>query len=185
MFRRVPSLSIAWMMTCPLLAACWAQEQLPITDKLEPLKCGEIQRLHVINGYFLASLPSPEDLAKAKQGGIRTVIDLRESKEFRYDPAIAAKQVGLHYHNLPFKEPATLTDELFGQARKLLSDPEKKPVLMFCGSANRVGTIWLVHRVLDQKITYEQALKEAQTIGLRLPAYEEKARAYITRHLKN
>jgi hypothetical protein len=38
--------------------------------------------------------------------------------------------------------------------------------------------------VLDGGLAYEAALAEAKTVGLKLPAYEEKARDYIERMQK-
>jgi ubiquinone/menaquinone biosynthesis C-methylase UbiE len=54
--------------------------------------------------------------------------------------------------------------------------------MLHCGSANRVGAVWLTYRVLDQGVPIETAIEEAKTIGLRSPEYEAKARDYIHRH---
>jgi hypothetical protein len=41
--------------------------------------------------------------------------------------------------------------------------------------------LWLVHRVLDDGLKFEDAAKEAETVGLRAPALKEKAKEYIER----
>ena len=90
----------------------------------------------------------------------------------------------MNYVHLPFRSPDSLTDEVFDRVRKILGDPERKPVFVHCGSANRVGAVWLVHRVLDDKVPLDRALKEAKKVGLRAPAYVDKAKDYIARHKK-
>ena len=61
----------------------------------------------------------------------------------------------------------------------IMGDPKRTPVMLHCASANRVGALWLAHRVLNDKIDLETARKEAKTVGLRTPAYEECVLSYI------
>lgn len=150
-------------------------------EKLAPLQCGKIARLHTLGGLFLASQPDKADFTHAKEAGIKTVLNLRQSDEMDWDEGELVRSLGMEYVHLPFRAPATLTDEVFDQARKLLADKEKRPLLVHCASANRVGAVWLVHRVLDDGKSYDDALEEAKTVGLALPAYEEKAKDYIAR----
>lgn len=150
------------------------------TTALEPYTCGTIERLHTQGGVFLASQPAADDFRDAKAGGVRTVIDLREPGELTdFDEPAVVGALGLAYHNFGFKAPETLTDSVFDGARAVLNDPQARPILMHCASANRVGAIWLAHRVLDGGLTWEAALEEARTVGLRTPAYEERAKAYV------
>ncbi len=159
-------------------------KDLPKAQKLEPYKCGKVERLHTYGGIFLASQPQTDDFKLAKEGGIQTVINLREKDELDWDEEALVKQLGMEYHHLPFKSPAGLTDEIFAKARQVLNNKDKRPILLHCSSANRVGAIWLVHRVLDHDLRYEEALKEAEIVGLKLPAYAEKAKDYIKRNQK-
>jgi uncharacterized protein (TIGR01244 family) len=159
-------------------------KDLPKSEKLEPYKCGSVERLHTLGGVFLASQPKADDFKMAKEGGIKTVINLRKKEELDWDEEALVKQLGMEYHHLGFKSPAELTDEVFDATRKILNSKDKKPILLHCSTANRVGAVWLAHRVLDHGVGYEDALKEAETVGLKLPAYTEKAKAYIERNRK-
>ncbi len=153
------------------------------TDKLEPYECGTVTRLHTLGGVFLASQPQADDFRQAKQGGIKTVINLRLPDEMtEFDEPALMKELGLAYYNVGFNGPDMLTDSVFDQVRSLLNTPNLMPILLHCSSANRVGAIWLAHRVLDGGRSYDDALAEAKTVGLKSPAYEEKAKAYIGRH---
>jgi uncharacterized protein (TIGR01244 family) len=147
--------------------------------KLEACELGKTYNVHRIGKIYLAGQPSADDFAVAKKDGIKTVINLRTSGEMRFDEKGVLKGLGLEYHYLPFAAPDTLKDEIFEKSLKVLGDRKKQPVLLHCASANRVGAIWLVHRVLTDKVEYGKALEEAKEVGLKFPPYEAKAKAYI------
>ncbi|NOS98997.1 MAG: hypothetical protein HOP29_00025 [Phycisphaerales bacterium] len=163
------------------LVSCTATERrgLVRTEKLEPYECGSVQRLHTMNGVFLASQPQREDFQHAKDGGIKTIVNLRPHGELDWDEQAYVEGLGMEYQHIPFKSPEELTDDVFDRSRELLNDADRRPLMMHCSSANRVGAVWLAHRVLDGGLPYEEALREAETVGLKLPAYAERARAYI------
>lgn len=161
--------------------ATQAEDRATTTEKLEPHERGTIARLHAIGEIFLASQPKPEDFALLKKEGVRTVINVRhptESKDFDEEKIVAAE--GMRYVNIPFEGPAELTDSVFDSVRDHLKSAER-PILLHCSSANRVGAVWLPYRVLDGGLSYDQALAEAKTVGLKSPDYEKKAREYIER----
>ena len=153
-------------------------------DKLAPATCGKIARVHRLADVYLAGQPTAEDLAQAKKEGIETVINLRPEAELKtFDERQAAEAAGLAYVHIPFAGADEATDAVFDEARKQLK-AAKRPILLHCGTANRVGAVWLPHRVLDGGLTWDAALAEAKTIGLRTPALEAKAKDYIERHKK-
>lgn len=147
--------------------------------KLEACELGDTYNVHRLEKIYLAGQPSPADFSIAKKEGIKTVINLRTPGEFRFDEKAVLKELDLEYHHIPFGTPASLKDEVFEKSLKILSDKKKQPVLLHCASANRVGAIWLVHRVLNDKVEYDKALKEAKEVGLKFPPYESKAKTYI------
>jgi uncharacterized protein (TIGR01244 family) len=167
-----------------ITASCFADEPAKPAKppELEACKLGEIQKISRLEKIFLAGQPSAADLELAKkQEGIKTVINLRMPDELDWDEAGRLKDLGITYHHLPFRTPDSLKDEIFTKSRKVLSDKKSHPVLLHCASANRVGAVWLVHRVLDDKVSYEKALEEAKKVGLKSADYEAKARDYIAR----
>lgn len=151
------------------------------TDTLEPHSCGTIERLHTCGGIFLASQPAAADFQLAKDAGMQTVLDLRKPDEGRgFDEPRIVRELGLAYVNLPFGSPDELTDEVFARGRELLARAQR-PLLVHCHSSNRVGAIWLAWRALDGGLSWEAALAEARTVGLKTPALEAKARDYVER----
>ena len=54
-----------------------------------------------------------------------------------------------------------------------------------CAAAIRVGTFWMIRRVLRDGMTVDAALEEARKVGLNnAPHLEEFARKYIASHQK-
>ena len=171
-------LAAALLMSAAVIAA----DKPASSDKLEPYECGNVQRLHVFGETFLASQPEQGDFKTAAEAGIKTVINLRKPDELDWDESAHVAELGMAYVNVPFKSPDSLNDAVFDNVRALLNSKSNKPLILHCSSANRVGAIWLAHRVLDGGISYDDALEEAKTVGLKLPAYTDRAKDYIERH---
>mgnify|MGYP002378009615 CR=1 FL=1 len=158
-----------------------AAKATPGADVLEPYQCGDVQRIHTFQGLFLASQPTPADFEHAQKNGIKTVVDLRHRAEHKdFDEAAHVTKLGITYVNLPWSGPEELTDAVFDKARELLAASER-PMMMHCSSGNRIGPLWIAWRVLDGKVSMEQAHAEAVQIGMKAPAYAEKAKAYVER----
>lgn len=148
---------------------------------IQPATLGSTMRVHEFDGALLAGQPAAADLVLARERGVTTVISLRrDSEPIGYDERAEAERLGLNYRSIPWGDPSELTDEVFAQVREVLSQTAR-PLLLHCGSGNRVGAVWIPWRVLDGGMSYEDALAEARVIGLTTPAYEEKARAYVER----
>ncbi|MFN0057624.1 MAG: beta-lactamase hydrolase domain-containing protein [Planctomycetota bacterium] len=138
--------------------------------------------MHTLDDVYLASQPAAADFEQAAANGIRTILNLREDGEVTEfdEPALIAK-LRMNYVSLPFKGPGALSDEILDRARALLRDREKRPILIHCSSGNRVGAIWFAHRSLDAGLSWEAALEEARTVGLKTPALEARVKAYCER----
>ena len=145
---------------------------------------GMTRNVHSFGPTLLCGQPSREELADAKSRGIRVVITLREKDEVSWDESSVVKKLGLEYHDYGFRAPADLTDKVFDGVRQALRNTKEKPVLLHCASANRVGAVWLAHRVLDAGVSVEKATEEARIVGLRTAAYEQRALAYIAAEKK-
>ena len=172
-----------------VLAVVLAGSPLPVSSAekpkrvLESASLGTTESVHRFGDIWLASQPAKDDLELAKELPIRTVINLRKKSEIDWDEEAAVRALGMIYVNVAFQTPEELTDAVFDAARHTLTLPENAPLLLHCASANRVGTIWLAHRVLDDGLAYDDALAEAVTVGLKNPAFREKARDYIARSM--
>jgi uncharacterized protein (TIGR01244 family) len=126
----------------------------------------------------------PSAMAGLKKEGYVSVINLRLPTEegANIDAARAAAQsAGLKYIHLPFNaampDAKVVTDFLGAVA-----DKGNQPVFIHCGSANRVGAMWMIKRALQDGWTVERAQTEAEAIGLQNPQLKEFAANYIKEH---
>lgn len=121
-----------------------------------------------------------------RKEGFAAVINLRQPEEPGVDIARsrqAAEAAGLKYVHVPVRgagpEPASV--EAFLAA---VQDPENQPMYIHCGTANRVGAMWLIKRVLVDGWDTERALAEATAIGLTSANLRQFALDYVAAHQK-
>ncbi|HCO27703.1 MAG: hypothetical protein CME31_25060 [Gimesia sp.] len=153
-------------------------------QELKSISLGQITPLYRSKLVYLAGQPTKEDFRLIQKDGVKTVVNLRTEKELDWDEGGFVRMLELDYVAIPFLTPDTLTPAVFDQCRSVLNDQARHPLILHSASANRVGAIWLVHRVLDDDLDYDAALKEAQQVGLKTTGYIEKAKAYITEQKK-
>ena len=115
-----------------------------------------------------------------KDAGIRTVINLRREAELDFDEARVVRDLGMTYHHVPIAGLDGMTDANFARVVELLEDAAAQPILLHCGSANRVAGMWIARR-LRQGASLEQAVLEGRKIGLRNEAFIGRAQAFAAR----
>ncbi len=156
--------------------------QRDFNAKLVDAELGDTINVHRCGDVWLAGQPPKSEFAKLKQQGVQTVITIRTPGELTWDEQQIVESAGLKYVALPFLAADELSDEIFDRSRELLRTAKPgEGILLHCGSASRVGAVWLVHRVLDGRMAIPEARKEAARVGLRSPAFEEKALDYLRR----
>ncbi|MGE0816433.1 MAG: sulfur transferase domain-containing protein [Vicinamibacterales bacterium] len=121
-----------------------------------------------------------------KKDGFKTVINLRVATEPGAnieENKAKAKALGLNYVHIPFSggspDPKVIDTFL-----ATIADKNNQPVYVHCASANRVGSVWLAKRVLQDGYSIEKATAEAKAIGLSNPGLEKFALQYIADHQK-
>lgn len=153
-------------------------KQTPSPATVEKVTVGSIKNVTAVGNTLLAGQPTEADFKLLKDRGIRSIINLRTAGETNLDEAQLAKSQGMDYTHLPVRSADDLTDELFTKGRELLKAHDGH-VMMHCGGAVRVAPIWLAKRVLDDGVSWEQALAESKTVGGERDAYIAKVKAYI------
>lgn len=123
-------------------------------------------------------------LANIAKLGYKAVLNLREATEAGAnidESRAAAEAAGLKYIHVPFKSSAPdpkVADEFL----KVVADTSNQPLFIHCGTANRVGAMWLIKRLVADKWTEERALAEAKSIGLTSEALQKFALDYAATH---
>ena len=126
-----------------------------------------------------AGATPPSAMAELKAQGFVSVINFRTAGEPGASiekGRTAAEVVRLKYFHLPFRRATPAVTETF---LDVVTDPANQPVFIHCGSANRVGAMWLIKRVKVDGWSVEDATAEAEAIGLRSVALKVFALEYI------
>ncbi len=116
--------------------------------------------------------------------GFVSVVSLRREQEPGADVAgakVAAAAAGLKYIHIPI-DPTAITDADVETFIKAVTDPANQPAYLHCGSANRVGALWLIKRVVADGWDVQRATDEAVIIGLTNARLKQFAVDYATAH---
>ena len=89
----------------------------------------------------------------------------------------------MRYVNIPVVSSAPKFEQV-GEFIKAVKDQSNQPMLIHCGSANRVGAFWMIYRVVEQGWPEDKALDEATRIGLKSEVLKKFAADYIASHGK-
>ena len=125
-------------------------------------------------------------LEALKKDGFKSVINLRLATEQGANieqNAARAKELGLNYFHIPLNGQAP-ENKPVDDFLATIANKANQPVYIHCGSASRVGGMWMIKRVLQDGWALDKATEEAKLIGLRNPALEKFAVEYINSHKK-
>lgn len=129
---------------------------------------------------------TPEAFPELKKLGFNSIVNLRREREQGVDipgATAAAAAAGLKYIHIPVDgaNPDPGSVERFLAA---VTDKANQPAYIHCSSANRVGAMWLIKRVVVDGWDVPKATEEAVTIGLTSEALKKFAIDYATAHRK-
>jgi uncharacterized protein (TIGR01244 family) len=128
----------------------------------------------------------PAALANLKKEGYVSVINLRQASEPGAEieaSRAAAQTAGLKYLHMPFNIAAP-DSKVVDSFLAAVADKSNQPVFIHCGSANRVGGVWMIKRVLQDGWAIDRAKTEAEAIGLSSAPLTAFATEYISTHQK-
>ena len=128
-----------------------------------------------------AGATSLDALTELQRRGFAAIVNFRTEGENGAQPAAAAEraaELGLKYFHIPFRGSAP-TVEAAEEFLSVIADPANQPTFVHCGSANRVGAMWLIKRVKMDGWDVERATTEAEAIGLRSPGLKTFALDYV------
>jgi uncharacterized protein (TIGR01244 family) len=113
---------------------------------------------------------TPHDaFATLSHMGFTAVVNLR----LAHEPGVAGEDLvvadaGLQYFHLPL-DPTDPAVEIAERFLDIVADTANQPVYVHCASANRVGGLWSIKRVVQDGWTREDAIAEGKAIGLKSP----------------
>ena len=118
--------------------------------------------------YFSGQPDSAAFHRLAGEAGIRTVVSFRRPQELEqldFDEPALVEKLGMRFVNIPVMPNSFSKDDVDRLASVL--DETKGPVLLHCGSSNRVGGVWATYLVQHRGLELEEALRLGQSAGLK------------------
>jgi len=117
-------------------------------------------------GLLTGGQPSLEQLQALAAAGYRTYVTLRDPTEAGQPTAEAVEALGLRHVRIPVGGPEDLGEGEVGELASLLADPEASPLLVTCGSGNRVGALLALEAAQVEGLAPEAALELGLAAGL-------------------
>lgn len=117
-------------------------------------------------GIVTAGQPSKQEFEALRDRGLRTVINMRSPGErgTRDEPEWM-EELGLTYVSIPVEGAAGLTPEVARELDQALEGAER-PVLVHCGSSNRVGAVFALRAYHLEGRSADEALEVGRSAGV-------------------
>lgn len=118
------------------------------------------------DGVYSCGQPTPEQLKDLHEAGVRSVVNLRAPHEHEWDERAAVEELGMTYYQLPITGPGDITQENARRLSEIMEDEANKPVLIHCGSGNRVGALYALKAYHFDDHDGEEAVEAGRAAGL-------------------
>jgi uncharacterized protein (TIGR01244 family) len=137
----------------------------------------------------VGSQPTEDQLAELARAGFRTVVNLRTvgEQDQPLSPEAEGKEVraiGMAYLHIPVSMKDLKAEQVDEFRRKLTDLP--KPAFVHCYVGKRAGAFMMMSMAVDQGMSGDQALRQAEQLGFRWgpPELEKFVKGYVDRHRK-
>lgn len=117
-------------------------------------------------GLVSAGQPSPEQLRVAANAGVKTIVNLCVSGECGWDEAATVKELGMRYIPVPVSGAADITAANARKLHEVIEERANWPMVIHCGSGNRVGALLALRAFHEQGCDPETAVEKGRLAGL-------------------
>lgn len=117
-------------------------------------------------GVYTAGQPDSGQIRSAAEQGIRTVVNLCAEDECGWDEAAVVKETGMRYIHIPVCGPEDICEANARKLHEVLEQRELQPMIVHCGSANRVGALYALQAHRFAGLDPEAALALGRRAGL-------------------
>lgn len=164
---------VLWLVSCsqqpdtspdaePAGQAATVQRAEPVSDWPDTSNVSRAGR------FYFAGQPGEAAFRKAAADGVTMVINLRTEPEVAglpFDEPALVAELGMKYVNIPVM-PADFSPAIVDRFAEVVATTDQ-PVLVHCGSSNRVGGMWAAYLARTRGMPWDQALELGRTAGLR------------------
>ncbi len=158
-----------------LIVACAQSYQVNV----DAITSAEIANLSVQeNLVFASGQPTQEQIGVLASSGIRHVISLRTPGEIDWNESEVVQSEGMEFYSIPTSGRDGVTPENAETLEQLLARLDGQPVLVHCGTSNRVGALKAVTARETEGASIEDALAQGRRWGL--TGMEERVKDILT-----
>ncbi len=162
MYVRTPAAALLISVFALALAACAPRHEV---DR-EALEAAQIANFSAPQELVFASgQPTREQIQTLADAGVRHVVSLRADGEIDWDESSLVNAAGMEFHSIPVAGADGVTSDNARTLDQLLAQLDGQPVLLHCGSSNRVGALRAV-TARDSGASLEDALAEGRRWGM-------------------
>lgn len=134
-------------------------------------------------GVLTGGQPTEEQIEEAAAAGYRTVVNLRAAgEEGSWDEAPKVEELGMRYVSIPVAGAEGIHPDSARLLFDVLEDPSNRPVMVHCGSGNRVGALFALKAFHVDGKDVETALAIGREAGL--TKLEETVRGLLESHIQ-
>jgi len=156
-----------------LFTACRSEQAVEVAAPPEPEPAPAVEWVDLVpkgklpmEGVLTGGQPSSEELATLAENGFRTVINLRQPDEKgTAGEEETVEGLGMGYLSIPVAGAEGITEENALALAAALEEAER-PVLLHCGSGNRVGALLALMAYHLEGRSAEEALAFGREGGL-------------------
>lgn len=118
------------------------------------------------DGVYSCGQPTPGQLESLRDQGVKTIINLRGPGENDWDERRAVEQLGMTYHAIPIAGPGDINEQNARCLSEIMEDAAARPVLIHCGSGNRVGALYALKAFHCDDCAAEEAVSAGREAGM-------------------
>jgi len=166
--RILTALILAPLLACAERPADRAADQPGETPIVEPAPCSieGMDNCAQVGQVVIGSQPSQSTLEYLASQGYTTVVSTRGAGEIDWDEQAAVEALGMRYVSIPMGAPLTgITDEQVAAMAEVMENGDG-PMLLHCGSGNRVAGLWGVWLAEHEDVDSAEALRLAELAGM-------------------
>ncbi len=147
--------------------AAGAQQTASAIPEPKPVWIAGVPNAVQIGDVVISGQPTREAIKLLSMQGYHTVVSTRAPGELDWDEKKEVEAAGMRFVSIPMPSPVEeITDEQVARLAEVLEKAER-PILLHCGSGNRIAGLWAVYLAERKGIPVERALDLGAKAGMR------------------
>ncbi len=125
------------------------------------------KNFHIVSpGFWRSAQPSSRSIHRMKKYGLKTIVNLRQSKRTDRKERNLARELGLNYYHFPLDARREQDPEILQQILNVVEDPARQPVLVHCAQGkDRTGLLAALYKLRNTDLPVEEIRREMLMYG--------------------